>query len=71
MKWLNKLKSKTVMALSLFSLVSLFGSQAYAALPTDVVDSLTNAKTDVIAAGALVLVALVAASTYRYIRRAL
>jgi len=74
MKWLQKLKSKTAAVFSVFSafaLTSLFGSQAFAALQADVVTALETAKTDVGQAGGLVLIALVVAAAYRYIRRAL
>jgi len=70
MKWLNKLKSKMAV-FALVSMASLFGSSAFAALSTDVTSALETAKNDVAQAGGLVLVAILAAAAYRYIRRAL
>jgi len=71
MKWLQTLKSKTAAVFSVFSITALFGSQAFAALSTEVVTALETAKNDVAQAGGLVLVAILAAAAYRYIRRAL
>jgi len=59
MKWLNQLKSKSAAVVSVFSVTALFGSQAFAAF-----------KDDIIQAGGLVLIALVAVAAFRYIRRA-
>ncbi|KXU37176.1 hypothetical protein AXE65_00580 [Ventosimonas gracilis] len=70
MKWLNQLKSKSAAVVSVFSVTALFGSQAFAALSSDVVASLEGAKDDIIQAGGLVLIALVAVAAFRYIRRA-
>jgi hypothetical protein len=45
--------------------------QVYAALPTEVNTELGNAKTDVVELGGLVLVVLIAAAAFKYMRRAM
>lgn len=45
--------------------------QAYAALPTEVSTELGTAKTDVVELGGLVLVVLIAAAAFKYMRRAM
>ncbi|QTN44128.1 major capsid protein [Ectopseudomonas mendocina] len=45
--------------------------QAYAALPAEVNTELGNAKTDVVELGGLVLVVLIAAAAFKYMRRAM
>lgn len=45
--------------------------QAYAALPTDVTTQLSGTKTDVVELGGLVLVVLIAAAAFKYMRRAM
>lgn len=44
--------------------------QAMAALPTDVTTAVTDAKTDIASAGALVLTVVIALATWRWIGRA-
>ncbi|WP_061237388.1 major capsid protein [Ectopseudomonas composti] len=45
--------------------------QAYAALPAEVSTELGNTKTDVVELGGLVLVVLIAAAAFKYMRRAM
>ncbi|ERI51137.1 hypothetical protein N878_07135 [Pseudomonas sp. EGD-AK9] len=45
--------------------------QAYAALPAEVSTELGTAKTDVVELGGLVLVVLIAAAAFKYMRRAM
>ncbi len=45
--------------------------QAYAALPTGVSTELGTAKTDVVELGGLVLIVLIAAAAFKYMRRAM
>lgn len=47
------------------------GAMANAAVPTEVTDALTGAKVDVVALGGAVLVVVVAAMTFKWMRRAL
>jgi len=47
------------------------GTSAFAAVDVGVTTALSDAKTDVGAVGAAVLIAIVAAATFKYIRRAL
>ncbi|MFG0584147.1 major capsid protein [Pseudomonas sp. zjy_9] len=49
----------------------LTAQQAYAALPTEVSTELGTAKTDVVELGGLVLVVLIAAAAFKYMRRAM
>ncbi|MFI8608009.1 major capsid protein [Pseudomonas sp. NPDC077649] len=45
--------------------------QAYAALPAEVSTELGTTKTDVVELGGLVLVVLIAAAAFKYMRRAM
>ncbi|MGE8296479.1 MAG: major capsid protein [Pseudomonas sp.] len=45
--------------------------QAYAALPTEVSTQLDTTKTDVVELGGLILVVLIAAAAFKYMRRAM
>ena len=45
--------------------------QAYAALPTEVTTQMGESKNDVIELGGLVLVVLIAAAAFKYMRRAM
>ncbi len=47
------------------------GAVANAAVPTDVTDAITASKADVITIGGAVLVVIVAAMTFKWLRKAL
>lgn len=49
----------------------LAAQQAYAALPTEVATQMGESKNDVIELGGLVLVVLIAAAAFKYMRRAM
>ena len=61
----NLLVAGSALAVTAFSAVS------FAAVDADVIAELTSAKADVATIGSLVLVVLVAAAVFKYIRRAM
>lgn len=68
MKHINTLR-RSLGAAAAFGLLA--SQQAFAALPSEVSTELSTTKTDVVDLGGLVLVVLIAAAAFKYMRRAL
>ena len=68
MKHINTLR-RSLGAAAAFGLLA--SQQAFAALPAEVSTELGTTKTDVIELGGLVLVVLIAAAAFKYMRRAM
>ncbi|WP_395703035.1 major capsid protein [Aquabacterium sp.] len=67
---MKKLNTGAVRA-AIVSTLLVAGAAAQAAVPTDVTDAITGAKADVTTVGAAVLVVIVAAAVFKWMRKAL